>query len=161
MTSTRTLHRPLARFWLLAAVLVSLASSLSAAPPRFETRQYYSSWRFHQKGGYHFRTYFFKPSPQFVGFRHHYVIFHPKRPNHLFFFNPYKKQFWGRCPLSTGGKPQYSLLAEKDRKEKLDEIREESFPEPGELPPIPESSDGLAMDLPPDDLPSDDALPGN
>ena len=88
---------------------------------------------------------------------HHYVISFPHKPG-LLFLQPVTKQYWGRCPVKTDGKPLYSLLAEKDRKGKIDDIPEAAFPKPGALPPIPESDDGATIDLPPDDLP-DEATP--
>jgi hypothetical protein len=39
----------------------------------------------------------------------------------------------------------YSLLAEKDRKEKLDDIPEKAFPKPGKMPVIPESEDNVRI----------------
>ena len=38
-------------------------------------------------------------------------------------------------------------------------IEEDAFPEPGDLPPIPESTDGAKLDLPPDDIPGVALLP--
>jgi hypothetical protein len=77
----------------------------------------------------------------------------------VYFYNPYKKHYWGRCPVDHGGKPVYSMLAEKDRKGDLEEIPESAFPPPGNVPPLPESTDGAGMELPPDDLPSSESLP--
>ena len=54
---------------------------------------------------------------------------------------------------------QFSLLAEKDRKEKLKDIPEAAFPKPGKMPPIPDSADGAAMLELPNDLPKQDDLP--
>jgi hypothetical protein len=132
--------------------LTMLGSGLAFAA-NFGPRQYYSGWQKHPNFRYHFRKYFFKPTPQFSGFRHHFVIHHPQRPKHLYFYNPYKKQFWGRCEAQRNGAAKYSLLAVKDRKGSLKEIPETAFPEPGPLPPMPESEDGTLLDLPPDDLP--------
>lgn len=145
----------------VAAWIVLLAASLSPLPASAQQhhhRQYYGNWHGHSSG-YSFRPYYYKPHQQFAGFKHHYVIHHPKFPKHLFFYNPYKKQFWGRCSADHGGKPEYSLLAEKDRSGDLEKIPETAFPKPGPLPPIPESTDGATLDLPPDDLPDISALP--
>ncbi|HZU34843.1 MAG TPA: hypothetical protein VFA18_02980 [Gemmataceae bacterium] len=120
------------------------------------SRQYHASWAKHPQRGYYYRTYYYKPTVDYVGYRHHYVVYYPRRPQHLYFYNPYKKVYWGRCPTQTQGKAQYSLLAEKDRKATIEEIPESAFPKPGELPPVPESNDGTKMDLPPDDLPQDE-----
>jgi hypothetical protein len=154
----------MARF---ALTLVSFAMALgmllfpapSDAQQGFQHRQYYGNWHAH-RAGYAYRPYYFKPHAQFHGYKHHYVIHHPKHPQHLYFYNPYKKQFWGRCPVATNGKAQYSLLAEKDRSGDLEKIPEAAFPEPGPLPTVPEATDDLKLDLPPDDLPDVSALPG-
>jgi len=146
----------------LSALVATLAISLSPASVTAQQshhRQYYGNWHGHPSG-YSFRPYYYKPHQQFAGFKHHYVIFHPRFPQHFYFYNPYKKQFWGRCPSDHGGKPVYSLLAEKDRSGDLEKIPDSAFPKPGPLPPIPESTDGATLDLPPDDLPDITALPG-
>jgi hypothetical protein len=74
---------------------------------------------------------------------------------YVYFYNPYTHLYWGRCPLQRDGKAQYSLLAEKDCKGSLSEIPESAFPAPGDPPAVPESSHGLKMELPPEDLPKD------
>src|SRR5262245_48178124 len=146
--------------WLKCVYWVGvLALSLAALPeapagPTHSSRQYYSSWRQHSNTRYHYRKYYYKPRGDYVGFKHHYVVHDSKRPNHLYFYNPYKKVFWGRCPTQSNGRGTYSLLAEKDRKATLEEIPEEAFPAPGKMPSIPEAEDDAEMDLPPDDLPT-------
>jgi hypothetical protein len=116
-------------------------------------RQYYSGWVKHTQRAYYYRTYYYKPTVDYVGYRHHYVVYYPQRSQHLYFYNPYKRVYWGRCPTQTDGKGVYSLLAEKDRKATVEEIPESAFPKPAEMPAIPEAKDGEKMDLPPDDLP--------
>lgn len=140
------------------AVAVTLIGGAADSAPH-SPRQYYSSWNKHPTRAYSYRQYFYKPSPTFAGYKHHYVISYRARPKFLYFFNPYKKVFWGRCPSDHGGKPKYSLLAEKDRKGQISEIPEEAFPEPGALPPVPEATDDATLDLPPDDLPPDGQPP--
>lgn len=135
-----------------AASLAAVASQASAQG--YASRQYYSGWQTQPKLGYNYRLYYHKPTPSYSGYRHHYVIQTPKDPQHYYYYNPYKKSYWGRCPVSTQGKPLYSLLAEKDRREQLDDIPASAFPPPGPTPPIPDSSDGAVLDLPPDDLPA-------
>src|SRR4051812_43684335 len=80
----------------------------------FSQRQYYGNWH-KAPQGYSYRPYYYKPSPTYVGYKHHYVIHSPQRPDHHYYFNPYTQKFWGRCPVKTEGKGVYSLLAEKDR----------------------------------------------
>jgi hypothetical protein len=135
-----------------SAILGAFAAPVSAQ--NFGSpRQYYAPWQKHPSHNYFFRQYYFKPTPTFSGYRHHYAIFHPSRPQHIYFYNPHKKVFWGRCPAQRDGEATYSLLAEKDRKGALKDIAESAFPKPAATPPIPDSRDGAVLDLPPDDLP--------
>jgi hypothetical protein len=133
-------------------VLAALLLSPMFGDSSFTHRQYYSGWSKHN--AYHYRTYYYKPSPTYYGYKHHYVVHFPTRPTHYYFYNPYKKTYWGRCPVNHGGQPVYSMLAEKDRKGSVSEIPESAFPKPGNVPPIPESTDNEPLDLPPDDLPT-------
>ena len=146
---------------MVALTLVFGALATTAVADQYSSRQYYSNWSHNTQRGYHYRTYYYKPTPNYVGYRHHYVVYSPSRPRHYYFYNPYKKQYWGRCDVNTNGKGQYSLLAEADRKGTLDEIPESAFPAPGPMPRIPDSNPGenAGMDLPPDDLPQGDTLP--
>ncbi len=137
----------------------AISSGFAVGQHKFGNRQFYGAWQKHQKFGYHFRPYYYKPTPSFNGFKHHYVIHHPSRPLHHFFFNPYKKLYWGRCPAKRDdGVGRYSLLPVEARKGSLKDIKEADFPELGDVPPIPESEDGEPMDLPPDDLPQESDL---
>lgn len=76
------------------------------------------------------------------------VIHFQHRPNHNYSYNPYKKQFWGRCPVETNREASYSLHAEKGRSGDTNKVAESAFPKPGKMPPIPESTDGATLDLP-------------
>ena len=142
----------------LALTVAGLAGSAVLAKP-YSARQYYGSWQKHPQKNFHFRHYYYKPTPTFAGYKHHFVVHNSQKPRHLYFYNPYKKQFWGRCPTETNGKPLYSMLAEKDRKEKLEDIDESAFPAPGPVPPVPEATDDATLELPPDDLPGNDRAP--
>jgi len=64
----------------------------------------------------------------------------------VYYYNPAKDKCWGRYDVASKG---YSLLEEKDRKAKISDIPESTFPKPGELPPIPGSKDGVKMVKPP------------
>jgi hypothetical protein len=139
----------------LAVFAVGLAGVAAAQGPR----QYYSGWSFHSRNRYYYRSYYYKPTPTYTAFRHHYALYFPTRAQHVYFYNPYRKVYWGRCPARYEGEPGYSMLAEADRKPRLDEIPETAFPKPGAPPPIPDSTDNVRMDLPPDDLPTDVVLP--
>jgi hypothetical protein len=152
--------RQVLRYVLLSLFLSTgiLASSPSRAADHSGSRQSFGDWHGHSQG-FSYRPYYYKPNPEFVGFKHHYVIHYQAQPQYNYFYNPYNKQFWGRCPVETEGKPSYSLLAKKDRSGDINKIPESAFPKPGAMPPIPDSTDGVTMDLPPDDLPTTTALP--
>jgi hypothetical protein len=146
----------------LAAATIFSTLALPSAPATanpYTPRQYYGNWHKHSTYTYYYRNYYYKPSPTYDGYKHHYVIYYPSRPKYYYYYNPQSKQYWGRCPVDTKGKGVYSMLAEKDRKEKLEDIPEAAFPEPGKLPSIPEATDDATLDLPPDDLPGGEALP--
>jgi hypothetical protein len=119
-------------------------------------RQYYGAWQQHPSKTYYYRSYYYKPSYNYVGYRHHYVIYYPSRPKYYYYYNPYKQTYWGRCPVKYSGNNYYSHLAEKDQKGRLEDIDEKAFPPMGKLPSIPESKDKTPLDLPPDDVPTDD-----
>ena len=137
-----------------------LTSSGARAADQFGSRQSFGDWHSHSQG-FSYRPYYYKPNDQFVGFKHHYVVHFQAHPQFNYFYNPYNIQFWGRCPVATEGKPSYSLLAAEDRSGDINKIAESAFPKAGPMPPIPESTDGATMDLPPDDLPTNDALPAS
>ncbi len=136
----------------LSAAALLLASAAVWAGDYYSPRQYYSQWQKSPQSNYAYRTYYYKPTPDYAGYKHHYVI---QKGDHCYFYNPYEKQYWGRCPLKHGGQPTYQLLAPADRKPTLAQIPESAFPPAGPLPPIPESDGSATLDLPPDDLPSD------
>jgi hypothetical protein len=154
--------RTVLRYFVLTVVLSTsvVGSSPILAADHFGSRQFFGDWHGHAQG-FSYRSYYYKPTPQFVGFKHHYVIHFQSRPEHNYFYNPYNKQFWGRCPVETDGRASYSLLAADDRNGDINKIPESAFPKPGAMPPIPESTDGATLDLPPDDLPTADALPAS
>lgn len=142
------------RIWLGSLLLLGLlVAPLVAVAQYHSARQYYGSWRKHPSRSYHYRSYYYKPTPTYTGYKHHYVVYHPSRPKHVYYYNPYKKTYWGRCPTQRSGEPVYSMLKPEHRKPTLEEIPEAAFPEPGKTPPIPDSDDGALLDLPPDDLP--------
>lgn len=138
---------------------ILLALTTMSASGAYHTRQYYGHYRYYKPANYYYRPYYYKPTPSYAGYRHHYVTYYPSRPKYQYYYNTYQKRYWGRCPSKNYGKPQYSLLAQADRKPTIDEIPEKSFPPFGEMPSIPESEDNEKMDLPPDDLPGTGGLP--
>jgi hypothetical protein len=145
----------------LAVVLMAGASlPLPAGADHYSPRQYYSSWKKHAKQSYYYRSYYYKPAPTYKGYKHHYAIYYPARPKYVYFYNPYKKAYWGRCQTSYPvNQPKYSTLAEPDRRGNIDDIPEKAFPKPKAMPRIPEAEDGVDMEPPPDDLPERSAMP--
>ena len=147
---------------LVGVCLLGTLWGVAAAQGGYYThRQYYSGWRRYPQRDYYYRTYYYKPSTTYAGYRHHYVIYTPQRPRYFYYYNPYRKVYWGRSPVACEGKPLYSMLAEADRRATLEEIPEKAFPKPAALPPLPESDpkEGVQLDLPPDDLPQTTTLP--
>src|SRR5690242_17978537 len=86
-------------------------------------RQYYGGWQ--QTSNYWYRPYYFKPTPEYSGYKHNWVVYYPNQPEYYYFYSPYSKQVWGRCPVHTGGVGAYSFLKEEDR------------PAPGEITAAP------------------------
>lgn len=135
------------------AFVVTVAAAAPAAAGFYGPRQTYSAWRRSTTHGYHYRIYSYRPGPSQSGYRHHYVIHHPRYPKHCYFYNPVRRVYWGRCAVGQLGTGHYSLLAEADRKGDLDEIPESAFPAPGPMPIVPGAEDDLRLDPPPADLP--------
>jgi len=152
---------PLKSACLLGVCLLGVLGAVEAYGNNYAARQYYSGWRKYPERPYYYRVYYYKPSVSYAGYKHHYVIYDPQRPRFVYYYNPYKKVYWGRCPTNCEGRPEYSMLKEEDRKATLEEIPEKAFPKPAALPPIPESDpkEGISLDLPPDDLPETSSLP--
>ena len=147
------MNTKICRWTLLLVVGVVGAVGTPTVTQAHGPRQYYSSWTHYPTANYYYRQYYYKPTVEYVGYKHHYVVCIPSQPNYLYFYNPYKKQYWGRCPSTMNGHAQYSLLAEKDRRGSISEIPENAFPPPAAMPPVPDSTDNTPLDLPPDELP--------
>ncbi len=142
---------------LTSLTLVAGIGALAApvlAQNYYTPRQYYAPWVKHDSYAYYYRQYYYKPTPTYVGYRYHYAVLYPARPEYTYFYNPHKRVYWGRCPTNHDGQPLYSMLAEKDRKGALKDIPETAFPKPTATPPIPDSTDGASLDLPPEDVPA-------
>jgi hypothetical protein len=152
------MHSGLKRSLILALVLTGTFAAATVANP-YTPRQYYGGWQKHAKYNYHYRTYYYKPTPTYSGYKHQYVMYSPAKPKHYYYYNPYKKVYWGRCPVDTNGKGLYSALKEEDCKGSIEEIPETAFPEPGKLPAVPEATDDATLELPPDDLPGVERTP--
>jgi hypothetical protein len=128
----------------LAIAMTSLMSSQTEAGYRY--RQYYSSWNYYSTSSYHYCRYYYYPTTYATTYSYHYVIYYPSQPRYYYYYNPYTQTYWGRYDLKEKG---YSLLAEKDRKEKLADIPESAFPKPGAMPEVPGTEDKLKMEVPP------------
>lgn len=141
--------------------LLALTALTAVAGPNDSPRQYYGGWQKHKQRPYYYRQYYYKPAPTYVGYKHHYVMYFPKEPKHYYFYNPYSKKYWGRCPVNSDGQGLYSRLAEKDQSGTLADIPEAAFPAATKVPSIPGATDNVGMELPPDDLPQDDGPSAN
>jgi hypothetical protein len=139
------------RFVLVFVGLLGLAGLESPQAGAYSgRRQFYSSWNYNQGSGYHYRRFYYRPIETSYSYSYHYVVHYSNRPRYLYYYNPVKRYYWGRYDVEAKG---YSLLAEPDRKQCLDEIKEAAFPKPGAMPNLPGTTDGVAMDVPPNDLP--------
>jgi hypothetical protein len=150
------------RHCLLPGVGLLLLAVTPGQPARSDTysaRQYYSGWVKPTSKPYSYRYYYYKPTADYVGYKYQYVIHYPSRPKYYYYYNPYKKVYWGRCPSHCDGKPAYSQLPPEACKSRLEDIAESDFPPMGNLPKIPESNDGATVDLPPSDAPPAETLP--
>ena len=140
---------------LLALVASAFAVVGALNPPQAEARllrfrQYYSSWNYYPQRSYYYRHYYYQPYASYTGYKYHYCIHYPSTPRYVYYYNPYRRVYWGRYDLESKG---YSLLAEKDRNGDLKQIPETAFPKPGAMPAVPESDGSDQIDAPPNDLP--------
>jgi hypothetical protein len=127
----------------------------------YRNRQYYGGWQ--QTPRYSYRPYYYKPTPEYSGYKHNYVVYYPDKPEYYYFYSPYSKQFWGRCPVDTQGQALYSFLKEEDRPPPAPIAAappKAPFPPEAAPPTIPQTPPekqadpaAPALDLPPDDLP--------
>ena len=141
--------RTIAMACLLAAGLL-LARPAGAAEP---LRQYYSAWTYHPERGYWYRTFHYKPSPDYLGYRRHYCIHYASQPQYVFFYNPYERLYWGRFDVGARPGRQFSILDLRDRRERLSDVPAGAFPPGGEMPVLPGASDAARI-VTPDDLPN-------
>ena len=145
------------RSLLLAILSIACCVSVASAYDGYG-RHYYGGWNYQPKRTYYYSNYYYKPQASYSGYKHHYCIYYPSQPRYVYYYNPVSRHYWGRYDLKEKG---YSLLAEKDRKEDLKSIPEESFPKPSTMPAIPDSTDGEKMlPIDPEKLP-DSAEPND
>lgn len=148
------LRRTILNGLMLASVVTAfgaLSEMTNTAEASFFYRQRYSSWSYYPSSNYYYSSYYYKPYNTYSGYKYHYCVYYPSRPRYVYYYNPYRKVYWGRYDLEEQG---YSHLAEKDQKEKLDDIPESAFPKPGAMPQIPDSEDNVQVERP-----SKDSLP--
>jgi hypothetical protein len=112
-------------------------------------RQYYTLWQYDAARACYSCYYQYLPTATSTAYNCHEVIYFAGDPYHYYYFNPYKRKFWGRAPVhQVAGSPRYSRLAPQDTREYIQQIPQSAFPTPGAMPMIPESSDNVAMTLP-------------
>lgn len=140
-------------------LLLGAASTQNAMAQKYAPRQYYSDWQPappQAKADYQYRKYYYKPTPDYVGYRVHEVRRFKDKPKYDYYLNTKTGKYWGRCPTEYDGKPAYSMLKMEDRHADLNKIPESAFPPPGKMPAIPDSdpAEGATLDLPPEDAPA-------
>jgi hypothetical protein len=157
--------RSLCRLSLLAVVAVLLASLGGVQARPAEKRQYYDAkWSYNKPAKYYYKTYHYKPTPDYAGYKKQQVIYKPaKNKNFVYWYNPEKKVYWARCPTVKHpkygkevkeGKDYWSIA--KNKKENLDYVQKDDYgPVTTKAPPIPESIDNTHISCPPADLPPD------
>ena len=149
------------RIVLMVAAGAALMTPIGDAQAGGYGRQYYTSWSYYSTTRYYYRTYYYYPTTVATTYSYHYCIYYPSQPRYVYYYNPVSQQYWGRFEFGDDGKPKgYSLLAEKDRKEKLVDIPESAFPKPAAMPAIPGATDGEKVAPPPADLPPTDLPKG-
>ena len=147
-----------------ATVTAAPVPTAAPAPVPGRYRQYYSGWSYQPTRRYYVRRYYYKPTTSYSSYNYHYCVYYPssystsrRYSRYVYFYNPKRRVYWGRFDLEGEPGKQYSLLKKEDQKADLDKIPEEAFPQPGEMPFIPESEDKVRIDpLKKSDLPDVD-----
>lgn len=129
----------------IAGGMILFAATLVAVNAGGFGQQYYGDWTYYPSRGYHYCNYNYKPYASYPNYSYHYCICYPSQPNYVYYYNPHRSYYWGRCDLQT---MQYSLLAEGDRRQSLKDIPEAAFPKPGQMPLIPAGVDN-GKEVPP------------
>ena len=139
----------------LAALLgaTTIETPKAEASNRIQGRQYYGTWSYNEINRYHYRQYHYKPVVTATTYSYHYVIHYPTQPRYHYYYNPVRRHYWGRYDIEEKG---YSMLAEADRKEKLEDIKDSAFPKPTKMPNMPDADDKVEMEVPPNDTPKGD-----
>src|SRR5262245_62253503 len=117
---------------LALAGAVALVAAVGASTAQAgHGRQWYTGWQ-PSGQGYYYSTYYYKPYAAYPTYCYNYAVWYPTASRYVYYFNPYRKTYWGRFDVQTKG---YSLLAEKDRAGRLKDVPEQAFPAEGPLPP--------------------------
>lgn len=139
--SVHTNNVRLPRFIVLPLVALACLVAAGHADAGYYSPKY-------QGAGYSYRYYNYY-SARSRTYQRHMLVYHPRQPRYVYYYNPYKGRYWGRFDFASG---TYQLLAEQDRRATIGEIREEAFqtggpmppPEPGLEPmPMPPAEPGL------------------
>jgi hypothetical protein len=120
---------------------------------------YYSQWRSYPSRNYHYTQYYYKPYPRYPTYRYHYCVYRTYQPRYVYYYNPYRRVYWGRLDTQAKEGSQYQLLAEKDRKGTLKEIPESAFPKGGKMPTITDEAIEGAQETDPIEVPDLEQLP--
>jgi len=118
----------------IATGILMFAAATIAVEAGGYGQQYYGNWNHYPSRGYHYCSYNYKPYESYPTYSYHYCICYPSQPNYVYYYNPHRGHYWGRCDLQTG---MYSLLAEGDRRSTVEAIPEKAFPTPGQMPLVP------------------------
>ena len=128
------------------AVGCLLAGGNGSARAQESYRPFYSPMS--RGDGYLYRKCYYY-SRQYNEYRYHVAVYHRAQLRYVYYYNPYKRLYWGRYDLIGGG---YSKLAANDCKAKLGDIPEAAFPPPGQMPPAEDGGDPMLP--PPESLPT-------
>jgi hypothetical protein len=142
--------------WSFRLLLATTAFLWLTRDAHAQQRQYYeTTYTYSPTYQYYYVRYYYKPVVTAPEYSYHYCIYYPATPRYIYYYNPVRQFYWGRYEIGSKGDKRYSILAEKDRKGELKDIPESAFPAPASMPTIPESSDQVAMEPPPESVPRD------
>lgn len=151
---------------LVLGVVLASGSVASAASFQPSGRQCYGPWIKSVNPGCYYRIYYYKPKPTSQTYKTQRAYCYDSRPGWIYFYNPDSEKFWCCCPTIQNSdatcrqkaqqeKEWWGVLPKSKRSKDLDECVDE-FPDPSddECPEIPDSMDGMLMEMPPPSLPN-------
>jgi hypothetical protein len=159
----------------LAVLVLASVEYAHAQKGKGRVRQYYSkSWTKHPTYNYHYKTYHYKPTPRYTGYKEQHVVYKPaKTKNWVYWYNPEKKVYWARCPTVNHkkygadvrkGKDYWSYLPQEKKKPKLEDIDDKDYGQVTDKAPYigeegltqePPAEGKTQVACPPSDLPED------